>query len=189
MYVFFCVYLYVTYTNEMSRSVGLIGASGFIFFETAFTTIGHSLKKKRFEMGHTTWAQFVCNVLYVPFLLVTYRHVLNDSLYRVILFPINIWLLEIVQGYSLMFLAGRNLAWFYDTPDARFHGNIRLYYVFVWWPFGFLVETLWEPVITVLAEEIKPIHLKLIFLVPLLMVLSVKWLGWPLLGIPRLHKD
>ena len=29
-------------------------------------------------MGHTTWAQFLCNVLYVPVLLVTYRHVLNE---------------------------------------------------------------------------------------------------------------
>ena len=188
VYVCLCVYLYATNTNAMSRSVGLIGACAVLFVETGFTTIGHSVKKKSFAMGHTTWAQFVCNILYVPVLLVTYRHVVENFWYRVILFPINIWLLEIIQGYSLMFLAGRNLAWFYDTSDAMFHGNIRLYYAFVWWPFGFVVESLWDTVITVIAKEIEPIHLKLILLVPLFMLLSVKFVGWPLLGIPRKHK-
>ena len=34
VYVCLCVYLYATNTNEMSRSVGLIGACAFLFVET-----------------------------------------------------------------------------------------------------------------------------------------------------------
>ena len=157
-----CVFVCVLVRNEHERDVEVGGFDRGVRVSVrgdAFTTLGHSLEKKRFAMGHTTWAQFVCNILYVPVLLVTYRRVVENSWHRVILFPINIWLLEIIQGYSLMFLAGRNLAWFYDTSDAMFHGNIRLYYAFVWWPFGFVVESLWDTVITVIAKETNPFTL------------------------------
>jgi hypothetical protein len=187
-YVAICIYLYVTYTSCLSRTIALTGAIGFIFFETAFTTLGNSLEHKSFKIGHTTWAQFVCNCMYIPILLCAYREVVKDQTHRILFFPINIWLLEIIQGYSLMFLCGRNIAWFYHTSDARFHGNIRLYYAFVWWPFGALVEALWDPVLMVIAETLKPIHIKLILLVPLFMVISAKFVGWPLLGIPREHQ-
>ena len=80
------------------------------------------------RVGHTTWHQFWANVLYTPILLFAYRTTLPDvPLLRVALFPLNVWLLEVVEGYALMFLFdGRNPAWTYTTDDAYFHGGPAL---------------------------------------------------------------
>jgi len=55
-------------------------------------------------------------------------HPLVFGLLRVALFPFAVWSLELLEGYFLMTLYGYNPAWTYTTPDARFHGNIRLGY-------------------------------------------------------------
>ena len=77
--------------------------------------------------GHTTAHQFLCNIVYTPVLLFWYRGcVPAHPAARVLLFPLNVWLLELVEGYALMALhGGRNPAWTYGTPDAAFHGNVR----------------------------------------------------------------
>ncbi|ETV75300.1 hypothetical protein H257_10483 [Aphanomyces astaci] len=90
--------------------------------------------------GHTTWAQFWANVVYTPVLLYAYRAVVPSAVLRVLLFPCNIWLLEILEGYTLMLLFGRNIAWTYTTSDAYCHGNIRLGFWKLWLVLGLVLE-------------------------------------------------
>jgi len=84
---------------------------------------------------YTSAEQFAGNLLYTPFLLTAYGHVLlgHPWLY-VLLFPANIWLLEIAQGHAFMwFHAGRNVAWCYlDYSDVACNGCLRWGHG-VWW--------------------------------------------------------
>ena len=55
------------------------------------------------------------------------------------LFPIAVWSIEIVQGYALIFLFRRNVAWWYHGRDAFFRGTIKLGH---WWAWLLLVAPL-----------------------------------------------
>ncbi|KAF8936234.1 hypothetical protein BGZ58_004436 [Dissophora ornata] len=63
--------------------------------------------------GHTTIHQYIMNVFYIPFLIHGYHALIHSTFLRVLLFPLNIWLLEIIQGYTLIYLIGYNAAWTY----------------------------------------------------------------------------
>lgn len=53
------------------------------------------------------------------------------------LFPMNIWLLEIVQGLAIQWIYGRNVAWCYaDYADELFNGLIRIGHAIWWWGLG-----------------------------------------------------
>ncbi|KDO20181.1 hypothetical protein SPRG_14529 [Saprolegnia parasitica CBS 223.65] len=111
--------------------------------------------------GHTTWAQFWANVLYTPLLLFTYRAWLPSAFLRVVLFPLNIWLLEIVEGYGLMLVFGRNIAWTYNTPDAYFHNNIRTGFAGLWLLLGLALEVVGYTLVDGLggaAAQVLPIE-------------------------------
>ena len=97
------------------------------------------------QPGHTTLHQFWANVMYTPVLLaqaasggagggggVSWLHV--------VLFPLWIWLLEIVEGYTLMLLFGHNPAWSYSGRRAFFHGNITLGHAPFWVGLGAAVH-------------------------------------------------
>lgn len=47
---------------------------------------------------------------------------------RLILFPLNSWLIEVIEGYFLMHIFGYNPAWTYHGDYILFHGNIKLTY-------------------------------------------------------------
>jgi len=90
--------------------------------------------------GHTTFTQWAINILYLPFFWVVYQYLIPDWRLRILLFPFNIWLCEIIEGYILMFLFGYNPAWVYRGPLAFFHGNITLSYWIYWQMLGVPVE-------------------------------------------------
>ena len=46
--------------------------------------------------------------------------------------------------YAIMAIFGRNIAWFYYSDDAMFHGNIRLRYFKYWLLMGILSEILYQ---------------------------------------------
>ena len=126
------------------RGVGVFGATAFSLIETFWTY----LFAPDGIPGHTTWAQWFANLLYAPILLLWYPALLPGAssaarILRVALYPLNVWLLEIVEGYGLMALFGRNVAWTYEgLPDALFHGNIRLAYAVPWIGMGYALEYL-----------------------------------------------
>ncbi|KAI9593976.1 hypothetical protein BDF19DRAFT_414972 [Syncephalis fuscata] len=94
----------------------------------------------RCRKGHTTVHQFLCNIIYTPILLDFYYSVMPNWPARILLFPLNIWLLEVIQGYILIYLHGYNPAWTYYGKDAYCHGNIKLSYWAFWIALGGAVE-------------------------------------------------
>ena len=179
-----CVLVWLYYTNESHRICALAAASAFSIIETFWTSIGLSVKKKSLLIGHTTWAQWWANILYTPILLFVYREHIESAYLRIFLFPFNIWLLEIVEGYSLRFIFGRNVAWFYDTKDAFFHGNIRLAYALPWMCLGAIVEVVFPWFLRNSGGMYHLIFPWLAVAVPMTAI-SEKTIGWPLLGIPN----
>jgi len=80
------------------------------------------------------------NILYTPILLFFYHALVPTAFLRVILYPINIWTLEVVAGYILIFIFGYNPAWEYFGKYAYFSGNIKLDYAVPWIILGLFVE-------------------------------------------------
>ena len=73
-------------------------------------TGGVSLSFKPDKLGHSSFAQFWSNVIWTPMIMHGYRSLVTNPYLRVALFPLNIWWLEIVEGYIIMFIFGRNVA-------------------------------------------------------------------------------
>ncbi|KAG0223427.1 hypothetical protein BGW42_005905 [Actinomortierella wolfii] len=104
--------------------------------------------------GHTTVHQYIMNVFYIPILIHGYHALIHNTYLRILFFPLNIWLLEIIQGYTLIYLIGYNAAWTYRGKDAFFHGTIKLSYVHHWLMFGAVLELLIIPYAIPLTYQI-----------------------------------
>mmetsp|Transcript_23542 Transcript_23542/g.46826 ORF Transcript_23542/g.46826 Transcript_23542/m.46826 type:complete len:354 (+) Transcript_23542:56-1117(+) len=149
------VHVHVMLTTTLHRSGAFCAAVAFIAIETGWTSFAvedektgsvtlHFPPKK---LGHSSFAQFWSNVIFTPLILHFYRSLVSPWWARVLLFPCNIWALEIIEGYILMFLFGRNVAWEYRGSSAFFHGNITLDYLLPWMLLGGAVEAAWEPLL------------------------------------------
>lgn len=123
-----------------------------------------SVKGWQGKFGHTSFAQFWSNVVWGSMLLFRYRDVVEGigleegwarSALFVFMFPFNVWWLEIVEGYILMFLFGRNVAWVYRGKSAYFHGTITIDYFVPWLGLGAVLELLWDSVILSLIKEVE----------------------------------
>jgi hypothetical protein len=122
------------------RWAGIVAAACFSLIEFTWYSVTTELDNGEVALtpfsptvrtGHTTAHQFLANVIWTPVLLFTYC----DSV------PFNVWLLEIVEGYSFMTLhRGRNPAWTYSTPDACFDGNVRTGFAKLWLGLGLVLE-------------------------------------------------
>ena len=156
------VVAYMNYTTPLHRAGALIGALAFVVIETFWTTITTEDSAGKVaicgwngHLGHSSFAQFWSNVIFTPLILFHYRNIVTDCCLRVFLFPINIWLLEIIEGYVIMFLFGKNVAWEYRGDDAYFHGNVKLGYAVPWIVLGLVVELGWDPAIMPLAAAVE----------------------------------
>ncbi|KAF9210004.1 hypothetical protein BGZ49_008502 [Haplosporangium sp. Z 27] len=125
----------------------LIGAALFSCTEYTFYTMtveapDGTVTVKPFagRPGHTTIHQYIMNVFYIPILIHGYHALITPTWLRILLFPINIWVLEVIQGYTLIYLIGYNAAWTYKGYDAFFHGTIKLTYVHHWLMMGAAIE-------------------------------------------------
>ncbi|KAJ3160926.1 hypothetical protein HDU86_008288 [Geranomyces michiganensis] len=118
----------------------------YTFYSNSIETVAGDILIRPFDSrcrkGHTTWEQFFANILYTPFLLEVYPVIIAPWWLRIALYPLNIWLLEIVEGYFLIFLYGYNAAWTYRGRDVMFGGNIKLSYAPFWLGLGVAVEVL-----------------------------------------------
>ena len=66
---------------------------------------------------------------------------------HILLFPLKVWLFEIVAGYYLQLLNnGKNPAWIYYGPNAYCHGNILLSLSMWlrWMALGFFFNTIFN---------------------------------------------
>jgi len=119
------VVTYLHNTDELQRASGLLAACAFSFIETFWTSLFDDGKFCPHWIGHTTWAQFYGNVVYTPVLLFAYRAVFDSMLLRILLFPFNIWALElgkflthlIIQLYVLSVCSSRLFVYFYVREE------------------------------------------------------------------------
>jgi len=82
---------------------------------------------------YTTSSQWFLNVLYLPAMFKFFFPFVDHSIVLFTLtFPFQVWLLEIIQGYFLIWLYGHNVAWSYAGDNVYFHGNIKLT-MYHWW--------------------------------------------------------
>lgn len=147
------------YTPLETKIRCFFGASCFSLIEFTFYTLTVELPNgdivfrpfdKKCRKGHTTPHQWFANVLTLPFLLDAYFAYITSPWLRILLWPINIWTLEVVQGYSFIYLYGYNPAWMYFGSDALFHGNVKLGYWVFWLPMGVFMQYLgWDLVLLV----------------------------------------
>jgi len=116
---------------------GLLRACAFSIIEYTFTSLKKSLYYGYYIGGKTTILQFILNCVYLPLIEYFYAsHIPHD--YIIVLSPLLYWMVEIIQGYTLMYVYGYNTVWFYHTPDALFHNNIRLLYAPLWMMVGYI---------------------------------------------------
>ncbi|KAI8816957.1 uncharacterized protein EV422DRAFT_571262 [Fimicolochytrium jonesii] len=139
-------YNYLTLDAKLRTIVAAVAFAGieYNFYSTTIETVDGDILLRPFDprcrKGHTTWHQFFANIIFTPLLLDIYFAVVPTWPLRVLLFPFNVWLLEIVEGYVLMYLYGYNPAWTYRGTDAYFHNNIKLGYWYFWLGLGAAVE-------------------------------------------------
>jgi len=126
------------FVTPTAHKIGLIGSCAFVFIETFWISLTSGFK----ELGHSSFAQWWANAIFLPFSLVHYRSTISSPILRVLFFPLNIWMLEIVEGYLLMLLFTRNIAWEYKGKHALFHGTITSNYFLPWAFLGLVVEFL-----------------------------------------------
>eukprot|EP00736_Rhodelphis_marinus_P014078 Rmarinus@m.23378 len=141
--------IWVHWTDRSTKTQSLIAACCYSAIEFSWYSVTTEDEhgevhftpfRKTCRKGFTSWEQFWGNVLYTPILLNVYRTSIPWSVLRIALYPFNIWTLEIVLGYLLIYLFDRNVAWTYSGSDAYFSGNIKLSHGFLWIVLGSVIE-------------------------------------------------
>jgi hypothetical protein len=177
---------WIARTNDEEKVLSVLGAGAFAFVESTWTSLTSGFP-------HTTWYQFYCNLAYTPFLLGTsytfWGSFGGDCLFfgneidviRVLCFPIAIYMLELIQGYSLIFIFGENRAWHYNGSLALFHGNITLAYFFVWILFGLVIEVSYLPLLLLRDQILHTLRKDGIVLYDVSNILLVTFIYAPLL--------
>ena len=59
----------------------------------------------------------------------------------IIVFPVFVWIIEIIEGYILIFMYGKNMAWNYYGNDVYFSGTIKLGF----WKYWFMGGLIYAP--------------------------------------------
>ncbi|KAJ3012813.1 hypothetical protein HKX48_006070 [Thoreauomyces humboldtii] len=145
-------YLFLPLDAKLRTIVAAVTFSGieYTFYSVSIETVAGDILIRPFDprcrKGHTTWQQFCVNIIFTPLILDIYMNLVPTWWLRVALYPINIWLLEIVEGYFLTYLYGYNPAWSYRGNDALFDGNIKLSYAPFWWSLGAVVEVIFPTI-------------------------------------------
>lgn len=101
------------------------------------------------KRAFTSFAQFYGNLLYTPILLDFYGYVFHKyiTLY-ILLFPFNIWILEIILDILFNLLYGRNVAWCYhEYNDSKINGVIRIGHGKFWIFLGIICYFFYPPLL------------------------------------------
>ncbi|KAG0031396.1 hypothetical protein BGZ81_001304 [Podila clonocystis] len=153
--------LWLVFTSPAVKFQCLVGAGLFSCTEYTFYTMtvedpDGTVRVKPFagRPGHTTVHQYIMNVFYIPILIHGYHALITSVFLRILFFPINIWILEIIEGYTIINLIGYNAAWVYRGYDAFFHGTIKLWYFHYWYLMGAALELVVLPIILPLTYKL-----------------------------------
>ena len=103
--------------------------------------------------------QWWANVFWTPFMIDGFLGVTQSLplLARLLLFPLSIWLGEVVMGFAIAYV-WRTRAWYYRGSDTFFDGNIKLAHGKLWILLGIVVLMIYDtglvPLSTALAAKL-----------------------------------
>lgn len=111
--------------------------------------------------GFTTFAMFFANVLYTPIMIDFYLSRVNNSILAILLFPLTIWVGEIIMGYYLLYIYEKKnpRAWVYFGSDAYFDGNIKLAHRNLWWGLGLVTVYLYPKLVLFSLDMAQKINI------------------------------
>ncbi|KAI9011417.1 hypothetical protein BC832DRAFT_550651 [Gaertneriomyces semiglobifer] len=141
--------IWYMWTSPTEKLRGLIGAGLFSVTEYIFYTVtieepDGTIKMRpwdsRCRKGHTTVHQFLANIITIPFFILAFWGNAPTALLRIVGLPFVIWMMEMAQGYTFIYLYGYNPAWIYRGPEAFFHGTINVGYFGYWLMMGVALE-------------------------------------------------
>jgi len=108
-----------------------------IVFTSAYAVIETGYRQL-FYGRYTTLGQTLITFLWTPCILIHFK-IFDDDFYSVMLFPLNIWLCEILFG--LYFLKSWGLRfWFYNDSFAFFNNMISLSFYGFWVLLGIVIH-------------------------------------------------
>jgi len=123
--------------NLPDKCFGIVTATIYSAIEFCFCKVVHG-------QFYTTSAQWLLNVIYLPYMFKWVKPLVDHNVFLFsFTFPFQVWLLEVIQGYFLIWVFGHNVAWSYDGKFAFFHGNIKVSMYHLWAAFGFGVIIGW----------------------------------------------
>lgn len=93
---------------------------------------------------NTSKEQFLLNLFFSPITLHLYKYLINNIYLQFILFPLNVWITELVQGSYLLKIHEKRV-WEYKDQYALCNNLISISYIFYWYllaiPYVFYAET------------------------------------------------
>ena len=87
----------------------------------------------------TTLEQSIITFIWTP-IIIKHFTIIKNKKYRILLFPFNIWLCEIIFGNLLLYY-NNTRAWYYDDILALFNGLITLSFTLHWILLGLIIDT------------------------------------------------
>ena len=150
---------------SMNKLVGVVFASVFSVCEYWFVRLDISPDPNNPVESlncYTTPEQWFAHAFWFPILYPIYRFIVPQYWiqFSIINFDINMnlcspslaflfaWVLEILEGYCLIFLFGFNRAWQYFGNDAFFDGTIKLGHGVFWIILGFFIDITMAPILS-----------------------------------------
>jgi hypothetical protein len=108
-----------------------------------FAVLEALLYKIKKNVYFTTKEQFVMNMIFVPFIIEDFNRLFRNFYWRHFIFPFNIWIFELMMGFTLILIFGNNPAWRYKGRYSYFRNQINLIHYPRWLFLGVLQEILY----------------------------------------------
>jgi hypothetical protein len=130
----FIIGLWIICVSENIKIFSFILSTGFATIEYIFTGFTHKnyLDINDFQLREckTSYLQFYGNLYYTPLLIIC-NDMWNNTVISILIFPFNVWLLEIVMGFYILWTFNKRV-WLYSDNQSYFNGMITLNYYYYW---------------------------------------------------------
>lgn len=131
--------------NFLRRTVNFfitptIYSFGFAIIETIFRQIDIKILKNKNFHDYTTLHQFFLTFSWTPIIIMHKK--INNIYLRCFLYPINIYICEIIGGNILLYIF-KFRAWYYKDRYALYNGMITLSYFPLWIILGYIEDKIY----------------------------------------------
>ena len=111
-----------------------------------FSLLEMSLYKIKDGYYFTSKEQFLMNMIFIPFMVEEYNRIFSSFRFSPLLYPVNVWLFELIMGHFMIIYLGKNPAWSYHGEYSKFNGQIDLECYFRWVFLGVLQDFLYHDI-------------------------------------------